>query len=82
MSSPTPADYGSNHLKHTCLKTSSESKELDEMLQVFLIRAGAELCSTPTLREHVWKPLLYGFVSLFKKIMFNSRIPGEQLSYP
>ncbi len=49
-----PAEFKANLLQHTCLDISSNHGDLDELVQVCLIRVGAKLCRTITLREQSW----------------------------
>uniref|UniRef100_A0A673IT64 Uncharacterized protein n=1 Tax=Sinocyclocheilus rhinocerous TaxID=307959 RepID=A0A673IT64_9TELE len=51
-----PAPPLLKQLQHTFLEVPSESEDLDQLLQVCLIRVGAKFCRTVALQEQVWTP--------------------------
>lgn len=59
VSSPAPGRQilVTTSQKHTCLEVSSDTEELDWLVQGCLISIGAKLYRTLTLQEQDWTPL-------------------------
>lgn len=51
--------------QHTCLDVSSNPEEIDYLVQVCLIRIGAELCRIVALQEQDLKPMLFDIKNAF-----------------